>query len=279
MTNAPAPSRSTPLQQLAEGIRVEHEAATKAAQSAVEHAIRAGALLAEAKAQVKHGQWLPWLHENFPASRQTAAAYMRVAAKWKGSVHLPPSIDAALRELSAPDIASLPRETESKEGRPGRTLEENEATIEKGLHVAESEGLDLRPGLALEMASDKPNMTRGMAACRVASRADVDRFIATFGLREEGRLILQAVAQTWYRCPDASGLDKIRTWCDVVGTEPLIEWFPLDARPYVGYVWLGMLDREATTGTVSIPWSAYCAFHGGPVGKAVMNDFETTVDR
>lgn len=57
---------------LAADVRREHEAAQAAFASAVEHAIRCGELLTQAKAQLPHGAWLPWLIEHFPASTRTA---------------------------------------------------------------------------------------------------------------------------------------------------------------------------------------------------------------
>jgi len=39
----------------------------------------AGDLLTQAKAQVPHGQWLPWLAEHCAIAERTAQAYMRVA--------------------------------------------------------------------------------------------------------------------------------------------------------------------------------------------------------
>jgi hypothetical protein len=36
-------------------------------------------MLLEAKAQLKHGEWLPWLSENFDLTRRTASTYMRLA--------------------------------------------------------------------------------------------------------------------------------------------------------------------------------------------------------
>jgi hypothetical protein len=69
----------TALDKLAADIRSEHEACVQHARSAVEHAIKAGELLIEAKSQVKHGEWLPWLAENFPASRETARKYVQLA--------------------------------------------------------------------------------------------------------------------------------------------------------------------------------------------------------
>jgi hypothetical protein len=46
---------------LASRIQEEHQASTVAARRSLSHAIRCGELLLEAKAQIKHGQWLPWL--------------------------------------------------------------------------------------------------------------------------------------------------------------------------------------------------------------------------
>lgn len=67
------------LPDLAARIRAAHDGARAAAKRSVEHAIAAGELLIEAKAQLKHGQWLPWLRDHCDMSDRTARAYMRVA--------------------------------------------------------------------------------------------------------------------------------------------------------------------------------------------------------
>ena len=41
-----------------------------------------GELLLEAKAAVKHGEWLDWLAENADFSQKTAWQYMRIAECW-----------------------------------------------------------------------------------------------------------------------------------------------------------------------------------------------------
>ena len=64
---------------LAARINSEHRKAEECARSAVAHALNAGRLLIEAKAQVAHGTWLPWLDEHCKISERTAQAYMRVA--------------------------------------------------------------------------------------------------------------------------------------------------------------------------------------------------------
>jgi Protein of unknown function (DUF3102) len=45
----------------------------------LEHAMAAGALLIEAKALLKHGQWLPWLRDHCAMSDRTARLYTRLA--------------------------------------------------------------------------------------------------------------------------------------------------------------------------------------------------------
>jgi hypothetical protein len=70
------------LDQLAERIGVEHKAAYGAAREALEHARMAGQLLTEAKQLVPHGQWLPWLKENFEFTARTAQGYMRLVEHW-----------------------------------------------------------------------------------------------------------------------------------------------------------------------------------------------------
>lgn len=88
---------------IATELRHEVEQAEGHWQSAVQHAIQAGELLTEAKAQVKHGEWLPWLGANFPASTRTAQGYMRLAERAEDAqrlAHL--GVGGALKELAAP---------------------------------------------------------------------------------------------------------------------------------------------------------------------------------
>lgn len=86
---------------LAEQANQEHELAREAGESMVEHAIRAGEMLTQAKGQLPHGEWLPWLEEHFSGNRQTAAGYMRVSANVQRVIHLEePSLRKALAAVS-----------------------------------------------------------------------------------------------------------------------------------------------------------------------------------
>jgi hypothetical protein len=60
-------------------IRAAHYSAHAAAKSAIAHAIHAGELLLQAKAQLPHGSFGPWLRENFAFSERAARGYMQLA--------------------------------------------------------------------------------------------------------------------------------------------------------------------------------------------------------
>jgi Protein of unknown function (DUF3102) len=64
---------------LAEAIEAEHRAACCAAQTALQHAMRCGELLTEAKAAVGHGGWLAWVEANLSFGDRQARKYMRLA--------------------------------------------------------------------------------------------------------------------------------------------------------------------------------------------------------
>jgi hypothetical protein len=67
------------LAELAARIKAEHEVIAAALRTSVTRAITAGELLIEAKAQLKHGQWLPWLRDHCQIPERTASHYMRLA--------------------------------------------------------------------------------------------------------------------------------------------------------------------------------------------------------
>jgi hypothetical protein len=71
------------LEKLATRIRAEHAAVAGDLASATLHAKNAGAMLREAKKQVKHGEWMTWLAIHCDISDRSARAYMRVAKHWR----------------------------------------------------------------------------------------------------------------------------------------------------------------------------------------------------
>jgi Protein of unknown function (DUF3102) len=72
--------RSNSLTDLAARIRTEHAACQSAVQRGLEHAVQAGKLLIEAKEQLPHGQWLPWLREHCGIPERSAQRYIGIAS-------------------------------------------------------------------------------------------------------------------------------------------------------------------------------------------------------
>ena len=75
--SAPVAVVKRPLNVLATDSKLAHKTAGELAKQAIDAAYEAGTLLIEAKAQVKHGEWLNWLEVNCPAvAVRTAQQYM-----------------------------------------------------------------------------------------------------------------------------------------------------------------------------------------------------------
>jgi phage N-6-adenine-methyltransferase len=86
----------------------EHSLARQSGEAMIEHAILAGTALAEAKGQLVHGEWLPWLASNFDGSEDTAENYMRVAANSERVRNLgEPSLRKALAALGTGEMAHV----------------------------------------------------------------------------------------------------------------------------------------------------------------------------
>ena len=69
------------LPDLAERINAEHHQAEALLHDSLQHALQAGRLLREVKARLDHGEWLPWLKNNFDGSTRTAQVYMGLQTK------------------------------------------------------------------------------------------------------------------------------------------------------------------------------------------------------
>jgi hypothetical protein len=100
-------------------IREEVAAAERDWHSALAHAMRAGDLLIEAKAQLKHGEWLPWLAANFEMTPQTANGYMR-AARNRTQIEGNPSISTIEGAL---DLVAMTTTTPSQPALVGGNAE------------------------------------------------------------------------------------------------------------------------------------------------------------
>ena len=87
MPELPFPNPETPpmttdllaLPDLAQAIDREHQVVIDAAQTALQHALRCGELLIQAKRGMAQGEWLGWLEANCTVRPRMAQAYMRLA--------------------------------------------------------------------------------------------------------------------------------------------------------------------------------------------------------
>lgn len=103
LTPSSKPTKNLP--DLALQINQHHEAAQRNAQKAIERAFQCGEALAQAKAQVKHGEWLTWLQANTIISERTARKYMMVAnnrAALENGTEADLTVNGALRALAKP---------------------------------------------------------------------------------------------------------------------------------------------------------------------------------
>jgi hypothetical protein len=73
-----AMAESNVLADLRERLKVEHEAVVGSLRHGLHRAMNAGDILLEARTQVRHGDWLPWL-ESCGISERTAQRYVRLA--------------------------------------------------------------------------------------------------------------------------------------------------------------------------------------------------------
>jgi hypothetical protein len=101
----PPVAGSNSLADLAHRIKAEHTAVADALKDSVRHAIAAGEeLLVEAKAQVPHGGWLPWLKDNCEISERSAQLYMQVA---KNRTTIEEQIRNDVADLTLSEAAAL----------------------------------------------------------------------------------------------------------------------------------------------------------------------------
>ena len=123
---------SVTLDSLAANIRIEHGRAVALARDALDHALKAGRLLIEAKAKLAHGAWLPWLETNCPEiQKRQVQRYIRLAEKV-------PALSKASRETHLSIRGALALLAESKPEQESQSREDHcyaEKLGERGLQV------------------------------------------------------------------------------------------------------------------------------------------------
>ena len=98
-------SVSRPLTDLVLLINQELEAGTQAEESKMTHYRNVGELMLEAKAQLEHGKFMPWIKTHFHMSQPHASHYMNLAKHEKQNLGTPKfsSISDFVRKTSNPD--------------------------------------------------------------------------------------------------------------------------------------------------------------------------------
>jgi hypothetical protein len=156
-------------------IEREHYAALTAARDAIDHAVRCGELLTEAKKQVDHGEWLPWIETNLTFGARQAQKYMHLA---ENQMRLAPGriqgIEDALAHLRGAgskakhEAAKTKRRSTSRSDRKRRELlgpQRAEAYVQAHPELSE------RPGLSLSVVGSSA-VRAGALAQRDSDRRD-----------------------------------------------------------------------------------------------------------
>lgn len=124
-----------------EQINLEHRLANSKAAEAIQHATNCGLMLLQAKASLKHGEWLPWLEAQIESGHLTikkrqAQTYMHLASNTQRAAYLEESssIRAALELLSdkepgesQPSLPDIETERAAKEKAEQEAKAEREA--------------------------------------------------------------------------------------------------------------------------------------------------------
>jgi hypothetical protein len=126
----PSIDGSNSLADLAARIKAEHDAVGHALKRGLEHAIAAGRLLIEAKEQLAHGQWLPWLRDHCQVSERMAQRYM-LLARHAPELEAKSDTVSDLGVRGALALLAVPRR------QSGESLSESDRWVALADHVAE----------------------------------------------------------------------------------------------------------------------------------------------
>ncbi len=166
--------RSNSLADLAARINAEHEAANAVLQQGLQHAVAAGRLLIEAKAQVKvhRGHWLPWLKANCTASPRTCQAYMQVAKSFTAV--------GGDDETNAQRVAHLSfRDALSRMAETGSIIADNSESWRRAIKQTKSERI--RASYTLETPQALLPPPTGRRKLRVARNPSERQWILAIG--------------------------------------------------------------------------------------------------
>jgi len=164
--------------------------------------IEIGHELIAAKAEVAHGEWLPWLETEFGWPARTAQAYMNVAEAFKSAslAHLPAlTIDAtALYALSGPEVPQSVRDEAVDRATNGEhiTKQDAEAMVEAAVREAVERAIEEeRLAQAEDLAARDQQIADIQAELAEAQTADATLDEAKELLDDLGAKLARAIEQ------------------------------------------------------------------------------------
>lgn len=144
--------------ELAEIANREHALAMQSGVAMIQHAATAGFALIDAKKQMAHGEWLPWLDENFAPSQQTASRYMIVARNYSHASNLEEASIRKILKAAAAENGRSERDAAIKERR-AKQIEEAQQSMDDDGSVLRLEVADVhswRPAGVDAIITDPP---------------------------------------------------------------------------------------------------------------------------
>jgi hypothetical protein len=163
----------TPLRDLASAINREHRNFQSAAKFALKAAFDVGRLLTEAKAQLEHGAWLPWVKANCHFGERRAQAYMRLHAHRK-------EVDREMRSQTSHfaglDAAlQLIREPRRIEAHTTKSEEPEPSVPVHFVKVSQKDPAPLGPARVVKVVAEEEEIEFGRETVHIALTVDLRR--------------------------------------------------------------------------------------------------------
>jgi hypothetical protein len=204
---------SNSLADLAARIKAEHEATAAALKSGVEHAMAAGDLLVEARAQLKHGQWLPWLN-TCGISERMAQRYMRLARN-RGAIEAKSDTVSDLGIKGALAMLTVPRGPQGSDDLSHMVMGLADHVADTAFDFSEIEEMEERQRIREARA---PLFAEILAAMDKIHRLHkLNPALPLWNDEEEGKLIEAATEE--YRDATAAEMGVSRDDYDQMGAE------------------------------------------------------------
>ena len=210
---------SNSLTDLRERLKNEHAAVASAFKTSLQHAMAAGDILIEAKAQLKHGQWLSWLQAcELPERR--AQRYIRLA-KNRPTIEANPTPVSDLGIVGALAILTVPHDDVATELSDAAA----DMAFEHWDIVVQSEQSESARVLAAEAMAALDRIIELEGANEIVPENEMDFFRQFMAAIDEWRVVQKAETEPnapWNLTPRRKVRDITVKWLQhVEGRQPL----------------------------------------------------------